>query len=169
MYLYSHLGVVLATAQLATAGAFLLYLPTGSTVTAAFRRVEFVSQIGSVLATPTSPRIAIERVTVTGTPAAAVATTKRDSTDAASQARVQTTLTGLVVANNTVAFAVLPHAAATAVGATGATIADWNPSEEAMPVLRVGEGLLCRQLDAGTASDTRRWVMNIAWEEFTTP
>ena len=59
--------VVLAAAQAATVGFWWLINPVGSGVAVSLKRVAFMSQHGSVLATPTSPRIMLERVTFTGT------------------------------------------------------------------------------------------------------
>lgn len=161
--------VVAATAQAATAGFWWLINPVGSTVIVALRRIEFMSQIGSALATPTSPRLQVERVTFTGTASGASPTpAKVRSADAANTASLRTASTGLTLTAGAAVYAFLPITAITATSGGGAAaVADWNPDNNGMPLLAAGEGLVLRQADNGTASDTRRFVTNIAWEEFT--
>jgi hypothetical protein len=162
--------VVGATADLATAGRWFLINPIGSTVLVALRRVEFMAQMGSALATPTSPRLQLERFTFTGTASGATITpAKRATSDAAGVAKLLTATTGLVTTAGAAIYAFLPVASGTAVGFADATTADWLPDEDGMPVLAAGEGIVFRQADAGTVSDTRRYVTNIAWDEYTVP
>ena len=162
--------VVLASAHSATAGFWWLINPTGSSVLVALRRVEFMSQLGSALATPTSPRINIERMTFTGTASGAqITAAKRDTNDATAVATLRTASTGLTPTAGAGVFSFLPTAGATAVGYTAATAGDWVPDEDGQVVLAAGEGIVCRQADNGTTSDTRRFVTNIAWMEFSVP
>jgi hypothetical protein len=167
--------VVQASAHATTglAGFWWLTNPVGSSVSVALRRVEFMSQLGSALATPTSPRIVLERFAFTGThTGTAIVAAKRATADATQVARLASATTGMTITGSAVGaqlFAFLPIAGATAVGYTAATAADWNPDDDGQTVLAAGEGIICRQADAGTTSDTRRFVTNIAWSEFTIP
>lgn len=159
--------VVQAAAQAATAGFWWLINPVGSTVLVALRRVEFMTQIGTVLNTPTSPRIQLERVTFTGTPTGAQVTPARVRTaDGANTATLRTASTGLTLTAGAAIYAFMPVASQTAGSGIPPGQGDWNPDNNGMIILAAGEGIVCRQPDAGTASDTRRFVTNIAWEEF---
>ena len=175
-----HAGVFVvgAAADAATAGRWWLINPVGSGVAVAVKRISFASQHGSALATPTSPRIMLERVTFTGTasgasvtPAKRARTTVAGTTaDATAVASVRTASTGLTLAAGEAFKAFLPVVALTTAAACPAGTDDWDPSDEDTElILAAGEGVVCRQTDAGTASDTRRWVNNITWEEFTAP
>ena len=173
----AHTGahVVQATAHATTglAGFWWLTNPVGSAVLVALRRVEFMSQIGSVLATPTSPRIVLERFVFTGTATGtAIVAAKRETTDAIQVSRLSSAATGMTVTGSAVGaavFAFLTTAAATAAGAVAASAGDWNPDEDGQIVLAAGEGIVCRQPDAGTAADTRRFTTNIGIMEYTVP
>ncbi len=162
--------VIAAAAHAATVGFWWLLNPVGSAVLVSLRRVEFASQLGSVLATPTSPRITIERVTFTGTHSGALITVAdADSVAPTPTSRLSLASTGATLAAGAVAFAFLPIASATAVGYTAAAVMDWTPDEDGQLVLAAGEGIVCRQPDAGTTADTRRFVTNIAYDEYTIP
>jgi hypothetical protein len=176
-----HTGVFLvqAAAHAATVGFWWLINPVGSTVAVSVKKVSFASQHGTALATPTSPRITLERVTFTGTASGAVVTpAKRVRTsvagltaEATNVASLRTASTGLTLTAGEVYKAFLPVFAVTATVATGpAGTDDYDPSlEDDELVLAAGEGIVCRQPDAGTTSDTRRCVFNVTWEEFTAP
>jgi hypothetical protein len=170
--------VVLAAAHAATAGFWWLINPVGSAVAVAVKRITFMSQIGSALATPTSPRMSLERVTFTGTASgASVTPAKRVRTtvaglaaDATNVASLRTASTGLTLAAGESVRAFLPAAAATGVGAVAASEDDWEAEfEDEEVVLAAGEGVVFRQADAGTTADTRRVITNVTWEEFTAP
>lgn len=161
-----------AHASTGLAGFWWLSNPVGSSVLVALRRVEFMSQLGSALSTPTSPRIVLERLAFTGTNTGTVITAaKRATSDATQVARLSSTFNATVTGSAVGAqvFAFLPIASATGVGYTAATAADWNPDDDGQVVLAAGEAIICRQPDAGTSSDTRRFVTNIAWSEYTIP
>jgi hypothetical protein len=162
---------VQATADTAPAGRWYLHNPTGSTVLVALRRIEFSSQLGSALAAPTSPRLILSRFSATGTGTATITAASTDPTTMpASTGRLLSATTGLsLVVSGIDVFSFLPTASATAVGYAPPGAIDWNPEEEGMPVIQAGQGLYLRQADAGTASDTRRFVTSIAWEEYTIP
>lgn len=170
--------VVLATAHAATAGFWWLINPVGSGVAVALKRVAFMSQHGSVLATPTSPRITLERVTLTGTATGASITPSRRvrtavaglPADATPVGSLRTASTGLTLTAGEAFRQFFPVAALTAVAAVPPGEDDHAPDmEDEETILAAGEGIVCRQADAGTTGDTRRFVTNLAWEEFTAP
>jgi len=170
--------VVLATAHAATAGFWWLINPIGSGVAMSLKRVAFMSQHGSVLATPTSPRIMLERFTFTGTASGASITPSRRvrtavaglAADAAPVGSLRTASTGLTLTAGESLRQFLTVAALTAVAAVPPGEDDHAPDvEDEETILSAGEGIVCRQADAGTTGDTRRFVTNLAWEEFTAP
>jgi hypothetical protein len=169
--LYSIAGTVLASAHSAPAGFFWIFNHVSSGVTLCLRRINFASQHNTVLATPTSGRIGLRRITFTGTPSGATATGARGVTAQAPSATwsVRTANTGATITQGADIFSFFPVAALTAVGACPPAYEDWNPEDVGMVVLAAGEGIACMQLDAGTTSDTRRFVANFAVEEFTVP
>lgn len=168
VYYYSTgVHLVLAAADAATVARWYLVNPIGSNITLRFRRIRFMSQLGSALAAATSPRLQLERFTFTGAPTGAVITpAKRKTADATPVAIMTTANTGMVVTNGAVVGAFLPIASATAVGYTNATAIEWNADAERDLLLAPGEGLLFRQPDAGTTSDTRRFITSLTTEEF---
>lgn len=175
-----HAGVftILVTAHAATAGFWWLINPVGSSVAVSVKKVTFSSQHGSALATPTSPRVTLERTTFTGTASGATVTpAKRVRTavaglaaDATAVASVRTASTGLTLTAGEQYKAFLPVVALTTAAANAAGTDEYDPADEdAELILAAGEGIICRQADGGTTSDTRRVIMNITWEEFTAP
>lgn len=163
--------LVLAAADAATAGRWWLINPVGSAVLIALERFHFMSQLGSALVAVTSPRLHLERFTFTGTASGATVTLgKRKTTDAAPVGSVRTASTGMTPTAGAVLMAFLPTASATAVAYNPATEMLWIPKDEDdQIVLAAGEGLVFRQADAGTASDTRRYVTSLMWSEFSLP
>lgn len=126
--------------------------------------LQFASQIGSVLATPTSPRFTIERFSFTGTPIGAEVTpSKMHTTSPAAALKLRTANTGIVFTASS-AFTIwawLPIAAATAVSA----IAPFSEYVDDVGIFMPGQGIVFRQADAGTASDTRRVILSGRWSE----
>jgi hypothetical protein len=169
--LYSIAGTILAAAHTGSAGFFWIVNHVGSTVRIAVRRTNFTSQHNSVLATPSSGRVVLRRITFTGTPSGAQPAACRAVTAQApsSSWSVRSANTGMTITQGGDGFSYFPVAALTAVGACPPAYEDWNPEDEGQVELAAGEGLACVQADAGTASDTRRFVMNFSVEEFTIP
>lgn len=169
----SHTGahVVQAAAQNGTSTGFWWLYNTSATVICSLRRVQFASQRGSALATPTSPRIVLQTFTFTGAPAGtAIVPAKTDSGFAAATASLRSTQVTSVVtlAQQFMAFLPISDISATVTG--NATDGDWVPdTEDGEMLLRQNQGIACWQADAGSTSDTRRFVTNIAWSEFTIP
>lgn len=165
---------VLGTADAAPAGRWFLINPVGSGLFVALRRVDFMSQIGSALITPTSPRVQLCRFAFTGTATgAAVSPANSRTANPANVGSLRTASTGLTITVGNPFYSFLPVASLSATAASVAALPSsedtYAPSEEEMQVLAPGEGVYLRQPDAGTTSDTRRYVTNVAWEEFTLP
>ena len=160
--------IIQATAHAATAGFFWLINPVGNTKNIKLRRVECQTQITTALVTLTAPRINIERMTFTGTSSGAQITpTKIETSQPNATGLLITASTGLTPSAGAIAYSFLPVMAITAVGAQVPVMLEYEPPEEAMIVLVPGEGIVCRQADAGTASDTRKLIINLAWQEYT--
>jgi hypothetical protein len=169
--LYSIVNTVQASAHTAPAGFWWIFNHVASGVTLCLRRINFASQHNTVLATPTGPRISLRRITFTGTPSGTAVTGAKAASSQTPSANwsVRSTNTGPTITQGADAFAFFPVAAITAVGACPPAYEDWNPEDEGMIVLAAGEGIVCMQLDAGTTSDTRRFVCNFAVEEYQLP
>lgn len=169
----AHTGahVVQAAAQNGTSTGFWWLYNTSATVIIGLRRVSFSSQLGSAFLTPTSPRIMLQAFTFTGTPAGtAITPRKADTGFPAATASLRSTQVTSVVTLTEQFWAFLPVACGTAVGFVPATVNEFAPDEESGEImLRQNQGIVCWQADAGTTSDTRRFVTNIAFDEFTVP
>lgn len=159
---------ILASAHASTAGFFWLINPVGSTVLCYVKKVLATSVPTAVTAFASSPRVTVERMTFTGTPSGATITpAKRDSNDATNVCSIRTASTGLTpVAGAPFCDFIVP-AVLTAAGIA----VPWDQylyddtDEDDYIVLRAGEGLIFRQADAGTTSDTRLLTMYGSWEE----
>lgn len=166
----AHSGALLVQAAAQTFPAGLLYLinPVGNSAKLAVTSIETLSQMGSALAAPTSPRLLWSLFTFTGTASgAAVTPGKLDSTMPAATGSVRTANTGLTLTKVADTLCSLPIASATAVGYAPPQLDEYAPDSEGdQIILRAGEGLALWQPDAGTTSDTRRIVATIKWEEF---
>lgn len=176
----AHVGVftVQASAHASTVGFWWLINPLSSGMAMGIKKISFSSQHGSVLATATSPRITIERTTFTGTATGTTVTPAKITNasgnglnaDATNKGLILTTSTGLTLTAGPAIKAFLPTVALTAVGVGPAVNDEVDPANEGDElILQPGEGIICRQPDAGTASDTRRVLFNVAWEEFGAP
>jgi hypothetical protein len=161
---------VLASAHAATAGFFWLINPVASGIVIRVKRLKFRESETAATAFISAPRITIEKTTFTGTSSGATITpAKRDTNDAANIGLLITASTGLTLAAGATYMAFLVSAAVTAAGIQPVVPDDYQPNtEDRMIVLRAGEGIICRQADAGTASDTRIAVVDIVWSESST-
>lgn len=161
-------STVTAAADAATAGRWWLINPVGSSILIEVRRLEFVTAPIAATAFVTSPRVTVERVTFTGTASAGLITpAQRDSTDTALVGSLRSASTGLTLTAGAVAYAFTVVPILTAVGAAMPTLQEWEPAENGRIVLRAGQGIVIRQADAGTVSDTRAFQVNLAWAEYT--
>lgn len=171
IYLATTTGVVQASATNGTStGFWWLYNTIGSGVLLAVRSINMTSQLGAALLTPTSPRILCTAFTFTGVPAGTnVAPRKADTAFGAATASLRTTQVTSVVTLTQPVWAWLPYANETAVGGNPPSGSTWTPKEDEQVVLAAGEGLVCYQPDAGTASDSRVLAWSLAWAEYTVP
>lgn len=171
-YYHSEINVVTAAADAAASsggGQFWIINQVGSAVTVRIRKVTFRSQLGSALATPTSPRITMERSTFTGTDSgAAITPALRRVGDASAVGKARTASTGMTIAASAVITSFFPVAAATAVSYCTPAEAHFEPGPEDYIDLAAGEVIIFRQADAGTVADTRRYTIDVVTEEFTT-
>lgn len=165
-------GSVQASAQNVTSSAFWwLQMPVGGTVRARLRRLALAFTIAGEADMQSVPRIAIARFTFTGTASGAVVTpSKRKSSDATPTAILRTAMTGMVITLDALLWAALvPTFGITTSGAAFAASAEsrFDPTdEEDFFDIGAGEGLALYQPDAGTASDTRRFLASLAFDEY---
>jgi hypothetical protein len=163
---------VSASAQNGTStGFFWLQNPAASTVTAILRRVCADSNAGSALATPTAPMLSFSKFTFTGTASGASVTPVVNATGtSANQMIIRTAVTGMTVTLvGDIGNYAIPSAE-TAVGLFYAQkeIIPFNPFAWARGIsleFAPGEGLVIWQSTAGTTSDTRKFGIQIEWDE----
>lgn len=166
--------VVGASADAAQTGRVYIENEVGSGILLAVTTARFHSQHASALVTATAPRIALRTFTFTqsGSPSgAALVGVKQDSTlpnkSALWEARTaKTNMTVTEVGDLAVFY---PVVALTAVGACAPISDIWRPEPDRPLILRPGEGLMVKQVDAGTASDTRLVGFSFELEEWTVP
>jgi len=160
--------VIQATAHGATIGFFWLINPVGNTKNIRLRRVECQTQLTTALVTLSAPKINIERVTFTGISSGTqIVPVKVESSQNNATGLLITTSSGLTLSAGAVAYGFLPAMAITAVGGQVPVMLEYEPLEHSMIILVPGEGIVCRQADAGTTADTRKLTLNISWEEYT--
>ena len=167
-YLHSGALTVLAAAHAATAGFFWVLNPVGSGINGIVRRMKFSAGPVTALVAPTAPRILAERMTFTGTPSGAtVALAARDSAETAPVLTVRSASTGITpVAGNPIRGIIVP-AIMSAVGTGVPADIVWEAIDnESELILRPGEGIVVRQADAGTTSDTRRCIVDMTLLEY---
>ena len=166
---HSGVNLIQATAQTFPVAFWWLINPVGNANKIAIKAIEMVSQMGSALAAPTSPRLLLASFTFTGTASGATVTPgKLDSTSAATTASFRTASTGLTITKVADLLCALPIASATAVGYSPPQMDEWfEDVEQNQIILRAGEGVAFYQPDAGTTADTRRVITTVKWDEFT--
>lgn len=165
---HSGVNLVQATAQTFPVAFWWLINPVGNSNKIALTAIEVISQLGSALAAPTSPRLLFALFTFTGTASGAQVTpAKLDSTYPATTATFRTASTGMTITKVADVICALPIASATAVGYSPPAMDEWFEDKESNQIiLRPGEGIAFYQPDAGTASDTRRIITTVKWDEF---
>lgn len=177
--LFSAIQSVQASAQNGTSTGFLwLHVPssvTGKKVR--IRRVWSSHAVTNTTANPTLPRLMAQRFTFTGAASgASVTLTKMDSGYPTPVLDVRSASTGLTVSLVASAFVggtLIPPTitAGTAASFVTQTIPDQflfnsvSDTEDDFLVLAPGEGVVIYQPDAGTASDSRRFTLNIVHDE----
>jgi hypothetical protein len=134
-------------------------------------KAKVMTQFEAALSAPTAPRTALARVTFSGTPSGAIGVpTKFDSLNPAPILDIRTASTGLTVTLDPAGpfWASLPVVSQGSAGWGLCTpiIEEFDPrSDDYEFVIREGEGLVLYQPENGTASDTRRLIAEIMWEE----
>lgn len=160
------LHAILATAQTFPAGSWFLINPVDSGIKMALRRIEFMCS--GTAAAATLPRLLLQRATFTGTASGALVTpAKHDTNDLEPIGSLRTANTGLTMTAGAHVYSFLPVVIITAAAGLNPATADWLPEGEGQPILAPGEALVFTQPLAGTSSDSRRFVTNVAWDEFT--
>lgn len=156
-----------------TTAFFWLENPVGATTNARLRRLQLTFNAGATEADRlTFPRIGLYRMTFTGTASGAtLAVAKRRSDDAAAVAAIRTAVTGMTVTvGNEVWLTMVPVLSLTTAGQMwgGGPVARFNAQddEEDYIVLAAGEGVILAQVDAGTASESRRFIATGLFDEY---
>ncbi len=174
---------VQASAHNGTSTAFAwLHVPTaisGKSVRIRQARAEF-NNIG-VTSMPTVPRVSLARFTFTGTASGAtIAGAKLSAAFPTPVLDTRSAVTGLTVTLDptpgSLLASVLTPAGLLAGTATSfaphPSIVQWlldgSQTEDEYIVLAPGEGVVLYQPDAGTASDSRRFIANFLWDEIDT-
>jgi hypothetical protein len=171
IYYYSPgLQSVQASAQDGTTTGFCwLINPVGSVIDLGVREVVLLLNGSAVAAT--QPRIILVKFTFTGTASGASVTPakRKTSSDAAPVGSLRTTPTGLTITLGATAASFIAPAIITAASAFPTDDQSWpnskDPLEDHALELEPGEGVVLYQADAGTATDPRRFVVNITAEE----
>lgn len=155
-----------------TTGIFWLQVPSSATINVRIRNIEVIMTNAVVTAIdhPTAPRISFSRITHTGSWSGATqSVTKRKTADDGNQADVRTATTSTTVTlGNMFWSAVVPGMDFTTSGVYCTYIQQcWRPTNEDEFIdLAPGEGLVAWQPDAGTASDQRRALLYVMWDEY---
>ncbi len=166
---YGHSGVltVLSSAHSSILGFVYLQNPVGSGVDAYLRQVRFQASPIDATVFDSAPRVTLERFTFTGTASGAQVTpAKRDSADATNTIKLRTAGTDMTITAGNIIKGFIVPCVMTAVGVGVPTEVVWEPSsQEGEVVVKPGEGLILRQADAGTTSDTRIVIADFTWLE----
>lgn len=163
---------VQASAQDGTStGFFWLHNPIGSSVHGRLKRLQVVFSMTGEADMLSVPRIALARITFTGTASGAMVTPgKAQSALATNATDMRTAVTGLTVTvGGLVWAAVVPTLGVTTSGISwnAGPVCTFEPNEEEDYLhYDAGEGFLLYQPDAGTASDTRRFSVTGTWDEY---
>lgn len=168
-YLHSGNLSIVASAHGANVGFIYMYNPVASGKIVRIVSLRMESGMTTALATPTAPRVTIERGTFTGTPSGAViAVAKGDSTDVSNVLYISLASTGATNGTPVPIAGKIIDANATGTVNTNSTSSNLlNVGEDVRDlVLRAGEYLLVRQADAATASDTRKVTVDMLFEEY---
>jgi len=158
------------TAQTLTTTAYFWFeVNAAATVAAAIHSMEISTAITNITAMITALRQQVSLFTYTGTPAGATLTAgKVDSTMASPQATIRTAVTGMTPVAGAAMFTAHLPTSLTGVGQSAPSmyVYDGVTDEDNQIVIRPGEGLCFWSPDTGVASDLRRVIANITWEEF---
>ena len=174
IYFCPYNGTIIATAHsFGTSGFFWLINPADSTILINIRRINIQSNIATSLTTPTCPRIAFTRFSFTGTASGATLSgAKRKTSDENAQGSFRTAITGMTLSTQQDFLYFCPPVA---VGTAGWGLCppsqeEFVPlSDETFMSLTAAEGICCWQADNGSTSDTRKFFVNLIWEEIYIP
>jgi hypothetical protein len=164
--------VTAAASNGTTTAVWWLQVPANSIVNARVRRVDvcMTNAVATAIDLPTAPRFAFSRFTHNGGWSGAILNpSRRKTTDNTNQADVRTASTGTTVTLGTIGWAALiPGNDITTSGVYNSFLYQaWQPlGEEEFFDLAPGEGMVAYQADAGTASDQRRLIVNVCWDEY---
>jgi hypothetical protein len=164
-------AVIAGTQNGTSTGSFWLQNPVASTVTVLLKNVSIDVSANAATAAPTAPYISFQKFTFSGTASGASITSLPYATGTtASQAIMRTAVTGMTVTlvQEFASFDI--PAILTAVGVYGGVKHTLIESPQAYVrgqflELAPGEGMLCYQPTAGTASDPRVFGVNVRWME----
>jgi hypothetical protein len=153
-----------------TTGFWWIINPIGTTIKVAMERLRYIHQQGTNLATATVPRILFSLITFTGTASGAtISPGKFNSAYPSAQGSLRTASTGLTVTLGNPIDCTLPIVSTGTIGFMYTLPAfDDNVANSEMSdvVFAAGEGGVCWQADAGTASDTRVLIADLAVSEY---
>lgn len=155
-----------------TAAVWWIQIPSTATINVRIRKFDvcMTNNVATAIDHTSAPRFAFSRITHTGGWSGAVQTiAKRKTTDPTNQADVRTASTGTTVTLGNPAWsATIPGCDITTSGVYNSFLYQyWQPlTEDEFIDLAPGEGLVAFQLDAGTASDQRKLVVNLTWDEY---
>lgn len=164
-------NTILASAQNGTtAGMLFFHMPsTVSGKAARLRRLAVTSQHSTALATPTAPRLRAVRFTSTGALTTGLLTPCLVDPDSTAPAALLSAVNTGVTVVHVAAFACAGLAGAlTAVGAYEPCYKDMiDPAadEDEWTIFKPGQGFVVYQDIAGTASDTRKFNLQMLWDE----
>jgi hypothetical protein len=160
-----------------TTGFFWLINGSASGRNLRIRRLSLQYNFIGTTTLATLPRIILQRITFAGTPTGApvLGVNIDGSSVTTAVGDLRTASTGLTVtltANTQLAAALPPIAQVSGTAASYETtptlrseLIDADASEDLWIVVPPGQGLVMYQVDAGTASDTRRFLYNVVWDE----
>jgi hypothetical protein len=167
-------NTILASAQNGTtAGMLFCHVPsTVSGKAARLRRLSFTSHHSTVLATPTAPRLVATRFTSAGALTTTLQVPQKNRTSYPTPVMLISPVnTGLTVVHVAPFGSGAIAGALTAVGAYEPCFKDMvDPAadEDEWPVFEPGEGFVVYQDTAGTSSDTRKFNLQMMWDEIDT-
>lgn len=160
---------IVAAAHGATVGFIYAYNPVASGKLVRIVGLKIESGMTTAIATPTAPRITVERGTFTGTPSGAVIpVAKVDSTDQSNVLYISAASTGATNGTPIPMGGKLVDANATGTVNTSSSRSEiFKVGEDVRDaILRAGEYMVIRQADAATASDTRKAIVDMLFEEY---
>lgn len=174
VYLTSYSFLVRPTAHSPTDAFLWICNIAGNTEKFKLRRVELVATPTTFQRNETAPRLTLERFPIlSGTPVAP--TLAAAARDPISDAQMSAILagssagftTGIVGGPTFYSFFIPPIITfAGSIGIPPPIPQEFEPENDGMVVIPAGYAILLRQADPGLAADSRKFVINFAWEEY---